>query len=62
MEENLNITVNLQDALEFINSEDFLNYIFNSTDMSIGFFISHVLNKTIEYMLQDNDNLQNGNE
>lgn len=52
-EEQVTITVNLQDVLDYINSEDFINYIFNTTDISIGLFITETLKKTIEYMLTD---------
>lgn len=55
MEEQLEITVNLQNVLEYINSEEFMNYLYNTTDISTGLFIQEVVNKTVQYMLQDED-------
>lgn len=57
MEEQLEISVNLEDVLNYINSEDFINFIFNTTDIPTGLFIQEVLNKTINYMLTD-ENIQ----
>lgn len=57
MEEELEISVNLQDVLEYIRSEEFINFLFNTTDISTGLFIQQVVYKTIEYMVMD-ENLQ----
>ena len=47
------INVNLTDALEFVQSELFNDFLLNNTTISNGLFISEVLTKTIRYMIED---------
>ena len=47
------IVVNLKEALDFVESPVFNNFLMNNTTLSIGSFISEVLIQTIEYMMND---------
>ena len=47
------IQVNLIDALDFVTSDIFNNFLANNTTISNGLFISEVLTKTIRYMIED---------
>ena len=47
------IQVNLIDALDFVTSDIFNNFLANNTTISNGLFISEVLTKTIQYMIED---------
>lgn len=47
------IQVNLIDVFDFITSDIFNNFLANNTTLSNGLFISEVLTKTIQYMLED---------
>jgi hypothetical protein len=47
------INVDLADALEFVQSELFNDFLLNNTTISNGLFISEVLTKTIRYMIED---------
>lgn len=47
------IQVNLIDALDFVTSDIFNNFLANNTTISNGLFISEVLTKTIQYMIKD---------
>ena len=47
------INVNLTDALDFVQSELFNDFLLNNTTISNGLFISEVLTKTIRYMIED---------
>ena len=47
------INVDLADALEFVQSELFNDFLLNNTTISNGLFISEVLTKTIQYMIED---------
>lgn len=51
--QDYDITVNLTDALEFVQSELFNDFLLNNTTISNGLFISEVLTKTIRYMIED---------
>ena len=50
---NYDITVNLADALTFVQSKEFNDFLLNHTTISIGLFISEVLGQTIHYMMTD---------
>lgn len=50
-----NITIDLLDVLNFIKSEQFNNFLANNTTISNGLFISEILEKTIQYMLNDQE-------
>ena len=52
-QEQYQINVNLTDALEFVQSELFNDFLVNNTTISNGLFISEVLTKTIQYMIED---------
>ena len=54
-EEQVTIQVNLSNVNEYINSDAFKDYLFSTTDISTGVFIIEVLNKTINYMMEDNN-------
>jgi hypothetical protein len=47
------INVNLHDVLTFVTSDLFNNFLLNNTTLSNGLFISEVLTKTIQYMLEN---------
>ena len=55
MNENVirKINVNLTDVLAFVTSDVFNTFLLNNTTLSNGLFISEVLTKTIQYMLED---------
>ena len=50
---NIKITIDLNDVLSFVNSIEFNTFLKNNTTISNGLFISEVLTKTIQYMMQD---------
>ena len=52
-QEQYQINVNLIDALEFVQSELFNDFLVNNTTISNGLFISEILTKTIQYMIKD---------
>lgn len=47
------VNVNLYDVLAFVTSDLFNNFLLNNTTISNGLFISEVLTKTIQYMIED---------
>ncbi len=55
MEEDLTIRVDLVSVLRYINTDDFKDYLFSTADISTALFIIDTMNKTIEYMLQDEE-------
>lgn len=53
MENDYEITVNLKDVLNFVESDIFNTFLLNNTTISNGLFISEILSKTIHYMLEN---------
>ena len=49
----MTITVNLEDVFKFVTSDIFNNFLEANTNLSNQLFITNVLLKTIQYMLND---------
>ena len=54
-EQEMTIQVDLNEIKEYINNEDFISYISATSNINIALFIYHILNKTIKYMMEDNN-------
>ena len=53
--EEIEVTVDLYQVQEFINTDEFLATLTSISNLSISLFIYHLLSKTIEYMINDNN-------
>ncbi len=52
-DDEMTIQVNLSTVFNYINNEDFRNYLFLTTDNATALFILETLTKTIKYMLNE---------
>lgn len=48
------IEVELSSVIEYVNSEEFNNFLLNTTSFENALFISGILCQTLDYMINDN--------